>query len=83
VVLRHQDKETGCSFPYLWGALAFNRDFLDLVNPSEDNLASPINASLAEHGSLPGNFFPDTYFDCGTPEAYIDAYQAANGQKAT
>lgn len=75
-VLDHRDKLANCSFRWMWGAIAFDKSFMELVLESEDSLATALDSCVAA-GTLTAVRSGGQYFDCGTLDEYLIALRAS------
>lgn len=70
-VLDCVDKNPDCRYEFSWGALTFNRNFLDLLDLDFPHVGYGIVPALKANLSVNGVILPGRYWDCGTPLEYI------------
>jgi UTP-glucose-1-phosphate uridylyltransferase len=66
-----RDKDPDCVFPFSWGAISFDRDFVRFIDPSTPHVGFMIPAALSAGELVHANVIAGTYFDCGTPAEYF------------
>lgn len=71
-VVRCIDKDPSCKLPYAWGALSFNRKFLDLINEEMPHVGYGISPAILSGLSISHSIVDGNYFDCGTPDEYYE-----------
>jgi choline kinase len=71
-VVRSIDKDPTCELPYAWGALSFNRKFLDLINEEMPHVGYGISPAILSGLSISHSVIDGNYFDCGTPDEYYE-----------
>lgn len=71
VILESVDKDPTCTYTHSWGAMSFTRSILEYADPSMPHTGYMISKLL--HSSVPvlGREMQGSYYDCGTPEEYI------------
>lgn len=66
-VVAHQDKNSDCSFPYVWGCLSFSTAFLSLIDTKQDSLSNALDAAISNPSFVvKGVITSGRYFDLGT-----------------
>jgi choline kinase len=67
------DKEPSCDFRHSWGAISFNRKFINSLNPEMPHVGYAIPKFLSsieyQHST---RIMQGEYFDCGTPQEYFE-----------
>ena len=71
-ILQIIDKDPDCEFEYSWGALSFNRKFIDLLEPEMPHVGFAIPKALSHDLTHSTKIMDGEYFDCGTPTEYLD-----------
>lgn len=70
-VLDCVDKNPDCRYEFSWGAMTFNRKFLDHLNIDFPHVGYGIVSALKANLSVNSVILPGRYWDCGTPIEYI------------
>ena len=70
-VLDIKDKVADCQYLHFWGALSFNRVFVDLLDPTMPHLGYAIPQALKNNFKHSVAIMNGEYFDCGTPSEYF------------
>lgn len=65
------DKDSNCDYPHAWGALSFNRRFIQLGNPDMSHVGYIINPAIKAGLQVNGFSLSGDYYDCGTPKEYV------------
>lgn len=65
------DKNPDCQYEFSWGAMTFNRKFLDHLKIDFPHVGYGIVPALKANLSVNGIVLPGRYWDCGTPMEYI------------
>ena len=65
------DKNPDCKYEFSWGAMTFNRKFLDHLDIDFPHVGYGILPAVKAHLSVNGVILPGRYWDCGTPSEYI------------
>jgi hypothetical protein len=71
LVLDCVDKDPECKYELAWGALTFNKNFLQFLNPKLPHIGYGIIPALKASLDIKGSVINGSYWDCGTPEEYI------------
>ena len=71
-IIDMQDKDPACPYPYAWGALSFQRELAPFIHPADPHVGYALKAALAAKCSLESEIIDGQYFDCGTPQEYIE-----------
>jgi hypothetical protein len=80
-LLSVRDKDPLCSFPLAWGAMAFERDFLRLLDVSMPHVGYGIPPAIASDMAVEVLAISGDYYDCGTPSEYFDlVFRLASGE---
>ncbi len=66
-----RDKDPECRYPFSWGALSFDRDFVRFIEPSTPHIGFMIPAALSAGELVSAQVMEGNYFDCGTPSEYF------------
>ena len=64
------DKDTEIQYPYHWGAMAFQRDFLSQLNAEMPHTGYGIRECLDNNIHVDYHLTDGDYFDCGTFSEY-------------
>jgi choline kinase len=70
-ILNSRDKDANCEFEHSWGALSFNRKFIELGKPEMPHVGYIINPAINAGLDIQGFTLKGQYFDCGTPMEYL------------
>ena len=70
-ILTSKDKDPECKFEHSWGAMSFNRKFIQLGQPEMPHVGYIINPALDSALDVQGFSLDGEYFDCGTPKEYL------------
>lgn len=70
-VLDCVDKNPECRYEYSWGALTFNRKFLQCLDSEFPHVGYGILEALKMHLNINSIVLPGRYWDCGTPAEYL------------
>jgi len=70
-VLDCVDKNPDCRYEFSWGAMTFNRKFLDHLDIDFPHVGYGIVPALKANLSVNGVILPGRYWDCGTPTEYM------------
>lgn len=71
LVTNHADKEPGCQFPLLWGAMTFGSEYLKYVNRTDAHIGIGLSRALGEGAVIESRLQPGRYIDCGTPDGFV------------
>lgn len=71
VIVSSRDKDPECKFEHSWGALTFNREFINLGQPEMPHVGYIINPAIENGLNVKGFTLEGNYFDCGTPREYL------------
>jgi hypothetical protein len=71
-ILDSKDKDQACVYPLAWGALSFNRRFLESADPLMPHVGYMINPAISRGCDIRGFQVEGRYFDCGTPSEYLE-----------
>lgn len=66
-----KDKDPKCVYKHSWGALSFNRRFIELGKPEMPHVGYIINPAIESGLDVRGFTLSGEYFDCGTPMEYL------------
>ncbi len=69
-VIASIDKDARSEYPYHWGAMSFNRNFLDLLDPEMPHTGYGIRKCLEIKMPIQSIVLQGEYFDCGTFSEY-------------
>ena len=70
------DKSLDCPYPWLWGAMRFNRKVLSLMDPVTPHVGFAVNPALQAGLTVRAKQITGKYFDCGSFSNYDMAYKA-------
>lgn len=73
------DKDSECSYEYFWGAAAFSRDNLKVVDDKEAHIGFMYEKLLARNIKVGAIKISGSYYDCGTQEEYIRMLMESKG----
>jgi len=65
------DKDSTCTYEHAWGALTFNKKFINLLRPEFPHIGYGIVAAIEAKLDVFGTIVDGSYWDCGTPSEYI------------
>lgn len=65
------DKNPDCKYEFSWGAMSFNRRFLDYLDIDFPHVGYGIVPAVKADLSVNGVILPGRYWDCGTPLEYM------------
>jgi hypothetical protein len=71
-VLDAKDKDPLCTYPHSWGAMAFNKDLIDLASPDMPHTGYLIEPAISKGLEVEAKLQNGSYFDCGTPSEYLE-----------
>jgi len=66
-----RDKDSECTYKYFWGAAAFSKDNLRVVDDKEAHVGFMYEKLLARNIKVGAIKIQGSYYDCGTQEEYI------------
>ena len=66
------DKNPKSFLKYSWGALTFNKKLEKYINPKDPHIGYALSKALENGEDITTKLINGKYFDCGTPEEYID-----------
>jgi len=69
-VLSIVDKTATCTFPYVWGAVGFGRELMDIANPTDPHIGYSMARWVSQNRLTSATVAGTAYYDCGTPEEY-------------
>ena len=75
------DKDPECALELAWGAMAFDRRFLELVDAATPHLGYAI-PHMMTNASVPVVTMAGQYYDCGTPAEYFELLTILTGSRA-
>lgn len=70
-VVRSEDKNPNCRFPFSWGAMAFDRELIDFAVDEMPHTGYMIPKVLEKRIPVGARVMEGEYFDCGTPSEYL------------
>ena len=70
-VLDCVDKDPECRYEYSWGAMTFNRKFLEFLNTEFPHIGYGIVPALEAGMNVNSVVLCGRYWDCGTPMEYL------------
>jgi hypothetical protein len=70
-VLDCVDKDPECRYEFSWGAMTFNRKFLQLLDIQFPHIGYGIVPAIQAQLDVRSVIFPGRYWDCGTPIEYL------------
>jgi len=70
-VLDCVDKNPDCRYEFSWGAMTFNRKFLECLNSEFPHIGYGIVPALEAGLAVNSVILPGRYWDCGTPMEYM------------
>ena len=65
------DKDPDCKYEFSWGAMTFNRKFLNHLHVDFPHIGYGIVPAVKANLSVNGVILPGRYWDCGTPLEYM------------
>jgi len=72
IVVKHQDKSKDSSLPLVWGAIAFQSEAEQFIDPQTPHIGYLIDSARRAGHDVVGMRFSGQYLDCGTPQGYLD-----------
>lgn len=76
VISRVVDKNPDCNFPWMWGAITFDRSLMEYSTPEDPHLGYALaRAAQATGVEVRASRMESRYFDCGTPGEYWNLLQ--------
>ena len=66
------DKNPNTMFDYSWGSLTFSRKLFKYVKKEDPHIGYSVSSALNDKQQISTKFVDGKYFDCGTPQEYID-----------
>ncbi len=72
VVKKIVDKDPESFMKYSWGSLTFNVDLIQYINPTEPHIGYALSKALENNKKIHTKIIDGNYYDCGTPEEYLD-----------
>jgi hypothetical protein len=79
-VIEAKDKDPNCDFPHAWGAMSINRSVLTLAQNEMPHTGYLIPELLEAGIPIGVREMNGTYYDCGTPEEYIQMLRSEVSQ---
>ena len=70
-VLDCVDKDPSCRYEYIWGAMTFNRRFIECLDFDFPHVGYGIVKALKLQMKVNGMVLPGRYWDCGTATEYM------------
>lgn len=70
VVLESADKNSSINFGHHWGAMGFNRKFVEMLEPNMPHVGYGISPSIEAKLKISAYVCNGSYFDCGTFSEY-------------
>jgi hypothetical protein len=70
-VVKSEDKNPNCRFPFSWGAMAFDRGLIELAKDEMPHTGYMIPKALEQEIPVGASVMEGEYFDCGTPTEYL------------
>lgn len=71
-----RDKDPHCTYPHVWGALAFHRELMRYIDPADPHVGYAIRAAVNDGQVIGATIMDGMYFDCGTPSEYLNMLRA-------
>jgi len=69
-VIGSVDKDVHSQYPYHWGAMSFDRKFVELLKPEMPHTGYGIRESISQNLEISAFKIQGEYFDCGTFPEY-------------
>ncbi len=69
------DKNPNTMFDYSWGSLTFSRKLFKYVKKEDPHIGYSVSSALNDKQQISTKFVDGKYFDCGTPQEYIDLFK--------
>ena len=69
------DKNPNTMFDYSWGSLTFSRKLFKYVKKEDPHIGYSVSSALNDKQQISTKFVDGKYFDCGTPQEYIDLFR--------
>lgn len=66
------DKKIDSGLKYSWGALTFNRNLIKYIDNKDPHIGYAVKNALIDSKKINATFIKGKYFDCGTPEEYVE-----------
>lgn len=66
------DKDPKSNFKYSWGAMTFNSKLKKYINPLDPHIGYAIKSAIINKETITTKIVKGKYFDCGTPEEYLN-----------
>lgn len=66
------DKNPDTNFEYSWGSLTFSKEFVKYINARDPHVGYAIEQSLSNKKKITTKLIEGNYYDCGTPDEYIE-----------
>jgi hypothetical protein len=70
-----KDKDPSCNYEFSWGALTFNRELLNYADSKDPHIGYAVRNALKSGENVDARKMHGKYFDCGTPNEYLDMLQ--------
>jgi hypothetical protein len=65
------DKDKNCTYEYFWGALGWNNNVSNLIDPKWSTIGDLIRKAIESNLKIDYVMCQGDYYDCGTPEEYF------------
>ena len=69
------DKNPNTMFDYSWGSLTFSRKLFKYVKKEDPHIGYSVSSALNDKQQISTKFVDGKYFDCGTPQEYMDLFR--------
>ena len=66
------DKNPKANLEYSWGALVFSEKFINYIDKNDPHIGYSVASALKNNKKITTKIIKGEYFDCGTPEEYIE-----------
>ncbi len=72
MVLDCIDKDANCDYKFAWGIQMFTPRYLDYLKKEQPHIGFGIVPAIKDGMSVKASIVNGTYWDCGTPQEYVD-----------
>lgn len=69
------DKNPNTMFDYSWGSLTFSKKLFKYIKKEDPHIGYSVSSALNDKQQISTKFVDGKYFDCGTPQEYIELFR--------